>query len=345
MSAIIEQSTKQLSALNRKKVDVDVRPTSVHELVYYIPKSITSNSINTDFESLLIAATNLNSFVEQHFALKYNKLCFDPEIDDLSSFITQLLEIVYSEGCVVSLSSYDTNYTEVLYDVPFEPMIYCVETKFLYTFPNKALKIGFSHLINQMTRSFPVNVLQGCSNYLFCGHILEMSVEYLMSSYEEDTEEYKEEEKMAKLWAATYKRMGNKIAKYAEEDLNLLYEYQPRAAKHKKLKELLIEGFSLNFETVHRFALSESESDGCLSYTELFGIYYDAGSTYEDHFIEYLSALGNNHGLGHPCGYYRYQQGICTHFTDEQDYDMFIKVCDYLERLNTHLNNNYANDI
>lgn len=341
MSTILERTRKQLPKFNRTQGNAHSRYSNIPELIGKIPKTIKGINGKMSFNMLFELSKNTCAFSKDHFPDRYRKRCFDPNKDTLESFTAELSDLVFDEGYTIGIEIEEFQYTDFFFEIPFDPFLYSIEAHFFEKMPNKGLKIGFAKLLLKYQNAFPYATLNSLTNEFFENHFLEHTVDYNVYSHDADSEEFNEGIETAKQWTSIFKRTSRLIKKYAEMDISILHTYYPRKEKFKKLKDLLLYGLELNPSVIHEFAYCHDDECDYLPASELFGVYYDTTSMFEEGHIEWLNDRGNNVGLSFPMGYYRYKKGKYVGCTDSKTCNDFVDLCSFLENFNSLLNNHF----
>lgn len=337
MQESITRSTQRFSKLRRKKGNDKLSNPSVFELINEIPTSINYFNLEGTFSDNLSFAKNIVTYNKLNNSKDFEKLSFDVDQDDVSTFIGKVLDINFKKEDKIGFNPEAPSDTYFLFEIPFDPMFYVLEAKFFETMPSEPLKIAYAHLISRFESIVEIATLNHLSDDQFTGHFLESSLQYFMEEEEAGSVEHQINIEQASFWAKTYHKAAQKISKYAQKDISIINKYIPKKESTKKLKELLLEGLNLNIDVLYSFANSDADDFGYMGYMNCFAVLYDTDSFIEQNFMESHIDYANNAGISMPSGYHKYTNGVNVHSTTDQDSQDFLDICQFIEKLTNYL--------
>lgn len=330
-----------------KRGDAVVQP-NYHELISSLPKHCGFISELNGREIHL--AERLLRFCEIFFKNEVAKLKFseDHSIEDL---INKLVTIINKKKL-----SIDTGYEHghdsvcVLYELPWRDMHwYNMDGKYIENIP-PALRPGYAKLLQMFSEQIDDYQSDFLSGHLRGTSHMDEVAEFEMSNWEEELDPENEEypdyiERLNEVSGCLneYRRGTEMTMKYLKKYNS--YEFEkiiPKNKKQKELHELLREGlFDRNFNVIDSPTdLFDARLEGGVSYKEMFIMPWDCNSYLEYTHMQFVEERGNE-GCSGPAGWYslkedRVQRGLSKEYRKE-----FEKVCEYIYRLMTFMNENF----
>lgn len=338
------------------KKDAYRRLKNINELIFEIPKFTYKKVHFEKKEKQYFLLDSIVKFLKFINIEEYEKLEFDPAVDDIETLFTRTFSILLKMGFKIDAAEdyYGTSVYKVhfVYEIDLMPDFFILEACHLKFMP-KALKIGYAHFLEKYTEIALENSIlsHNFSDFEYDSHCpwggwseVDRDEQYFNEEQEnpEDdlgypsVKEMDEENAYDLTVLLNHKRY---IKKYSKMPYSVFEKYKTRSRLETNIKKAILE--YMNFQGQEDIFMAHETSDNDeYSFKKLFFLFWDRDFGPEEKHISMYDDMLQN-GISAPMGTYSFNGETFENNLEEENISNIKKTLSILSNINKALIENF----